>query len=120
MDAVKFVEERNRLCDMYPCCSECPAKGKVSGCKLSITSGEEAEKQIELVEKWSAEHPQKTRQDVFLEQYPETRLDDSGVLSVCPAVISLSYRKDDGGCVDSNKYRGCAICRKEFWTKGVE
>lgn len=69
MDAVKFIKERNRLCDMYLWCSDCPARDKDRGCKLSITSEEEAEKQIELLEKWYDEHPEKTQQDVFLEQH---------------------------------------------------
>lgn len=69
MDAVKFIEERKRLCSMNPFCSECPARGKDNWCKLMIHSEEEAEKQVELIEKWSAEHTKNTQQDVFLEQH---------------------------------------------------
>lgn len=117
MDVVKFIEERKRLCDMHSCCSECPAKGKVSGCKLSITSGEEAEKQIELVERWSAEHPQKTRQDIFLEQYPEAKIGQSGVLAICPRYVSAVHRNKYGSCAkDDTK---CSDCQQEFWTKVV-
>lgn len=108
MDAVKFLEERKRMFKNG---------NPVPGLNIDITY--DSKKVVKIVEEWSAAHPQKTRQDVFLKQYPEARLDDNGVLSLCPSVISLSYRKDNGGCLDSNKYRGCAICRKEFWTKVV-
>ena len=76
------------------------------------------QKMVELVETWSKEHPRKTRQIVFLEQYPEAQTDDSGVLSVCPAVISQPHRKDGGGCLTI--HRKCADCRREFWMQEVE
>lgn len=109
MDAVKFLEERKRMFKNG---------NPVPGLNIDITY--DSEKVVKIVEEWSAKHPIKTRQDVFLEQYPGAKIDDTDVLCVCPAAISPSYRKDGGGCLDSNKYRGCAICRKEFWTKGVE
>lgn len=108
MDAVKFLEEWKR---MFKNGRPVPAFNVDPTCDF--------EEVVKIVEEWSVANPPKTRQDVFLKQYPEARLDDNGVLSLCPSVISLSYRKDDGGCVDSNKYRGCAICRKEFWSKVV-
>lgn len=61
--------------------------------------------------------PRKTRQSVFLEQYPEAELGKDGVLRVCPAPISPKYRSD-GRC--ATFARGCADCRKEFWGQGVE
>lgn len=61
--------------------------------------------------------PRKTRQSVFLEQYPEAELGKDGVLRVCPAPISPKYR-NDGRC--ATFARRCADCRKEFWGQGVE
>ena len=78
----------------------------------------EADKQVEIVNKWAAAHPRKTRQSVFLEQYPEAQIDDNGVLGVCPAQISLSHRTDGDRCIDLN--RKCADCHREFWSQGVE
>lgn len=125
MDALKFIEERNRMCDRY-----WQADGDCDGCPLVYTrecnemrnmvddSGKAVGKVVEIVEKWSKEHPRKTRQSVFLEQYPEAQIDDNDVLSVCPAVISLSHRKDGGGCLNIHKV--CANCRREFWMQEVE
>jgi hypothetical protein len=73
---------------------------------------------VAIVEEWSAAHPRKTRQDVFLEQYPETQIDDNGVLGVCPAPIFHSHRTDGGRCIDIN--RKCTDCRREFWMQEVE
>lgn len=73
MDAVKFIEERRR---MY----------RTTG-KHAPTLAEwiPAEDVVKEVEKWAAAHPRKTRQNVFLEQYPDASFDDRGVLRVCPA-----------------------------------
>lgn len=106
MDAVKFIEEHRR---MY----------KVAGKHLpTLAEGIPAEDVVKEVEEWSAAHPRKTRQDVFLEQYPETQIDDNGVLGVCPAPIFHSHRTDGGRCIDIN--RKCTDCRREFWMQEVE
>lgn len=106
MDAVKFIEEHRR---MY----------KVTGKHLpTLAEGIPAEDVVKEVEEWSAAHPRKTRQDVFLEQYPETQIDDNGVLGVCPAPFFHSHRTDGGRCIDIN--RKCTDCRREFWMQEVE
>ena len=121
MDAVKFIKERKRLCNMYPCCSECPARGKDRGCRLSITSEEEAEKQIELIEEWSAAHPCKTRQSVFLEQWPEAEIAKNGVVAIAPCSLLETYRKGrlEAGKCGALETR-CDDCRREFWMQEVE
>lgn len=106
MDAVKFVEERRRMFAV--------SAGKYSLFDMNTR----AEDVVKEVEEWSAAHPRKTRQSVFLEQYPEAQIDDNDVLSVCPAVISLSHRKDGGGCLNIHKV--CANCRHKFWMQEVE
>ena len=106
MDAVKFIEERRR---MY----------KVTGKHSPTLAGWiPAEDVVKEVEEWSAAHPRKTRQDVFLEQYPEALLDVNGLLDVCPAPIFLSHRLVGGGCRDPHKK--CVDCKREFWTQEVE
>lgn len=72
MDAVKFIEERRRMCKTYVDCFECPADDN-NRCKFNIAQGEEATRQVELLEEWSAAHPRKTRQDVLLEQFPNAK-----------------------------------------------
>lgn len=58
MDAVKFIKEKDRMCDKYCCCDGCPLenfkKGPLS-CSAAISK--EAEKAVSIVEKWSEENP---------------------------------------------------------------
>lgn len=124
MDALKFIEERNRMCDRY-----WQADGDCDGCPLVYTrecnemrnmvddSGKAVGEVVEIVEKWSKEHPRKTRQDVFLEQYPEADLDKYGVLRCCPCFISPAYR--ESGCRCNQPEKRCTDCRREFWMQEV-
>lgn len=119
MDAVKFIEERNRMCKSFGDeCVGCPANDIIYRCKFSISVGDEAAKQVELLEEWSAAHPRKTRQSVFLEQWPEAVIDEHGVLSVCPLSISAAHRDNNGSCKEPEKM--CVDCRREFWMQEVE
>lgn len=108
MDAVKFVEERRR---MFAVTGENP---KYSLFNMSTC----AEDVVKEVEQWSAAHPRKTRQSVFLEQYPEARIGDDGVLHVDPCSISASHRNVSGSCATMR--RECKDCRREFWIQEVE
>ena len=118
MDAVKFIKERTRLCQMYEGCGSCPACHASCGCIFSVTNGATPEEQSEFMEAWSAAHPRKKRQSIFLEQYPEVSIGDDGVLRVCPFLIDASYRNNDGSC--KSVQRQCSDCRKEFWGQEVE
>ena len=120
MDALKFIEERNRMCDSYsgddalPGCVECPASQMMCLSTRSVTA-----EYIAAVEQWSKEHPRKTRQDVFLEQWPDAELTKDGAVSICPIAVSAAYRNKTGGCASPTRPR-CAVCRREFWMQEVE
>ena len=119
MDAVKFVKEYLRMCTKVDECEDCPVY-KTDFCAVPAKerSQESAEEIVELVEQWAAAHPRKTRQSVFLEQYPEAQIAANGVLDVCPAPIFHSHRRKGGGCIDFHKK--CSDCRREFWLKEIE
>lgn len=104
MDAVKFIEEIRRI---Y----------KVTG-RHSPTLAEwiPAEDVVKEVAEWSAAHPRKTRQSVFLEQWPEAEIDKCGDLMLCPKRISADCRNRYGNCTN----RLCSDCRREFWMQEVE
>lgn len=121
MDAVEFIEERKRMCKSQSgCFNGCPA-GAHGLCKFNIHNGFEADKQVEIVEEWSAAHPRKTRQDVFLEQWPEVRVESDGILSICPSVLSKAYRMYSGEkCPNTITPKICADCRREFWSQEVD
>lgn len=122
MDAVKFIEERDRMCKSFDICScglrICPAWD--GSCKLETGTYLkcEADEVVKIVEEWSAAHPRKTRQDVFLEQWPETYIRGDGYLDVCPLEVSAAHRDADGGCAIYDRL--CPDCRREFWMQEVE
>lgn len=117
MDAMEFIRERNRMCKAFPICKGCPACD-FDGCgSVHLNEGI-----IPIVEKWAKEHPRKTRQSVFLEQYPEARIDKTtGVLTICPAELTKECRDDRGACgAYSIEPCVCEPCRREFWSQEVE
>lgn len=118
MDALEFLRERERMCNSYDGCKGCPFDN--SKCVIDSTiSDEDCKRIVATVEQWSKDHPRKTRQSVFLEQYPEARIgDDDGVLQIYPCSISASHRNARGNCVTMG--RKCPDCRREFWMQEVE
>lgn len=111
MDAIEFVKQLRRMNEqgvpknrfIYPCAGQ------------ETDSPEEV---VAEVEEWAKEHPAKTRQSVFLEQYPEAELDGCGVVTICPAPLSDDYRNSGGGC--KHPSTACFECRRKFWLAEVE
>ena len=117
MDALEFFKERKRMCNSYSDCCDCPLGS--SRCVINhVTSDEDCKRIVTAVEQWSKEHPRKTRQSVFLEQYPEAEIDANGVVRCCPMPISAAHRCSNGGCRTPEKL--CRDCRFEFWMQKVE
>lgn len=117
MEALEFLKERKRMCNYYSHCEGCTLKEV--NCALDPTdSDDDFERVITVVEQWSKEHPRKTRQSVFLEQYPEAHIGDDGVLQIKPCSLSASYRNTRGNC--ATMCRECSDCRRKFWCKEIE
>lgn len=124
MDALKFIEERNRMCERYwqvdGDCDGCPMLN-VDECNelrsMVDDAGKAVGKVVEIVEKWSKEHPRKTktRQDVFLSVYPNAKMDKrSRTVDVSPCFVDKSWSAN--GCPNND----CAVCRRQFWMQEVE
>ncbi len=119
MDAVKFIEERNRMCRSFgDRCKGCPAIGTLKSgiyCAVHPKSMTDAASQVAIVEKWSKEHHGKTRQDMLLEQWPNAEIRND-VLSACPIVFDSNFvcRLED------DTHYTCSDCRREFWMQKVE
>lgn len=92
---------KNGLCKLG--CSNCPL------CSINNNKGQSCtafemlypEKVIEIVQKWSDAHPQKTFLTEFLKNYPSAPLDDDGApKGVCPHTLGLTDIDDcDDNCV---------------------
>lgn len=119
MDTVKFIKERNRMCKSVDVrCEVCPAfhvGENGAQCAVGAASMLDATAQIAIVEDWSAAHPRKTRQSMFLEQYPEAEL-MHGCVVICPKRISADCRNRLGDCTN----RACSDCLREFWMQEAE
>lgn len=82
---------------------------------LGLKDDYDPEGVVKIVEAWSAAHPRKTRQSVFLEQWPEAKRVDN-ILAVCPKVLNMSLP-----CwIYNNANVACEDCRREFWMQEVE
>lgn len=115
MDAVEFCRESTRMCKTYPSCSDCPAKLDDGICGIRCSRYDYApDKKVTIVEQWSVEHPRKTRQSVFLKQWPNARVDNEQLVSIAPCVMDST--RHDSGCAN----RSCDTCRREFWMQEVE
>lgn len=116
MDAVKFVKEYLRMCTKIDECEDCPVY-KTDFCTVPAKerSQESAKEIVELVDEWAAAHPVKTRQDVFMEQWPCAKVDDTGILCIYPCDLDKS--EESGKNCDGFS---CSDCRREFWTQEVE
>lgn len=107
MDAVKFLEERKR---MYESGAATPS--------IRLGDNYTPERAVKIVEEWAAAHPVKTRQSVFLEQWPEAKIDKFGVIQICPMSISATYRDSNGECKTPEIM--CMDCRRGFWMQRVK
>lgn len=112
MDAVIYIRDMQRMCKSHISCNGCelkPGNGK------SCMEGMDPQKCIFVVEQWAAEHPAKTRQSVFLKQFPNAPIyTNTHNVALDPCLIDTTLR---GLCPTG---RGCDICRREFWLAEVE
>lgn len=111
MDAVIYIRDMQRMCKSHISCNGCelkPGNGK------SCMEGMDPQKCISVVEQWAAEHPAKTRQSVFLEQYPDARIHkEDGLPMASPCDL-------DGKLAGKCEGISCPECRKKFWLVEVE
>ena len=121
MDAVKFLKEKNRMCNKYKNCFECPVGTKNGGCQTGTVRDQEVteEELISIVETWAAEYPVKTRQSEFLKMYPNADFSINGTLLIMPCDIDKNYNRDSSGYKICDR-NNCTSCRKEYWLAEVK
>lgn len=96
-------------------CSDCPLYNENNGTSEGLSCGclemHYPEKAIEIVQRWSDEHPPKTYLSEFLKHYPNVQLYDNGTpKGICPYHLGLMNRDD------CRKDRNCIEC----WNQTVE
>lgn len=120
MDAVRYLKERMRMCHSFgnTSCGGCPiyAERGILTCTQfqNIFPGQI----VEIVEKWSKEHPRKTFLQDFLEKYPNALIEDGAFPAACP--FQLGYEteseKDKNGYCESTARDSCRRC----WNRPIE
>ena len=113
MDAVEFVKTLGRMCNVE--CTKCEFWKRRSNFEsCAVWQKDHPEEAVAIVEQWAAEHPAKTRQSVFLEQWPDARIKKAdGLPMASPCDL-------DGKLADKCKGVLCPECRKKFWLAEVE
>lgn len=99
MDAVEFLKECKRICKKNAgTCNLCPFGGKndkgITLCDFHVKYFRpemSPERIIGAVEKWSKEHPRKTRLQDFLEKYPNAPLIPDGMKLPKACAQNLGY-----------------------------
>lgn len=120
MDAIKFLKEKNRMtkkCSIH--CADCPlgSEKNTTGFACGDLQREYPEIVVNIVEKWSAEHPQKTILQDFLEKYPKAELIHNKFPEIFP--YSLGYA-ENRQCVLDTEERFCSEECEECWNRPLE
>ena len=112
MDAVKYLTELFRMCTTTLDCDSCPLgiKDRMY-CKESRfdehgMNVDNLEKAVDIVEKWSEEHPIKTRKSEFLKMFPNARMGSDGFPNLCLRILDKTIP-----C----RARTCKQCKEEYW-----
>ena len=102
MDAIEFVYEQARMCRSSQSCGDCPIYTDLS-CGLSnsrVCTKEQAQRVVQLVWDWAAEHPQETRLSKLLKQYPKAKAEIIKEYYSCPAYLGYSCPSPKVSCKD--------------------
>lgn len=108
-----YIHERKRMCESYSC-FECPLSSKKNGTRKTCRVFENCypDKVIEIVQKWSDEHQQKTYLIDFLDKHPNAPLTNGIPSMLCPYYLGYMTKKEFKEC--------SAHCRKCWNTPVVE
>lgn len=110
-EKLRMTKKHKRKYGGYLCelnCTDCPLSSSNNGSSdmMSCSDFETLypEKAIEIVQKWSDEHPQRTYLSELLKTFPNTQLNDSGTpKEMCPHELGLNEIEDcgktDNACV---------------------
>ncbi len=113
------IYEYARMCASFEKCNQC-VLCKYCADQRNMFSND-IDKANEIILKWCEEHPVKTRQDKFLEMFPNAKIDSGGVIDIAPCTMEKGrYDMTNVSCTAPDKYTTCAQCRKEYWLAEVD
>lgn len=128
INAVEFLKEKDRMCrtilivgGFVGRCDECEiGKRRTSGQTCDKYIVKHPEEAVEIVERWTKNHPKKTRQSEFLKLFPEAPIFE-GVLEIEPCkLVGSKLNTEECHSYDEFGLSGCYECRKKYWNEEVE
>ena len=76
-------------------------------------------RKVQIVEQWAKEHPVKTRQDEFFNQWPDAEIGYDGLPTVAPCQLNIELLQCESQ--EDCENRGvCGKCRCDFWLKEIK
>ena len=106
MDAVEFIKQVRRM-------------GKQKGEAICFKLEEKDTEIVDQVEQWAKEHPVKTRQDEFFNQWPDAEIGYDGLPTVAPCQLNVELLQCESQ-EDCEKRGVCGKCRCDFWLKEIK
>ena len=106
MDAVEFIKQVRRM-------------GKQKGEAICFKLEEKDTEIVEQVEQWAKEHPVKTRQSEFFNQWPDAEIGYDGLPTVAPCQLDVRFIHGESQ-KDCEERGVCNKCRRDFWLKEIE
>ena len=130
MDVLNALKEFTRLTKVNRVtgicgisCSDCRLSSNNNGENVACNILQKLKPEIwcDIVERWATENPILTRQIKFLCEYPETKLDYNGIISICPRLMGYtpSHCQDDIDRINFSP-RDCKGCRERYWSESIE
>ena len=125
MDAVEFLKEAKRYCEW---CKNTAQDGKKRLCEVCYFEKLNDifnlhpmayHKFVETIEQWAKEHPVKTRQSEFFNQWPDAEIGYDGLPTVAPCQLNIELLQCESQ-KDCEKRGVCGKCRRDFWLKEIE
>lgn len=104
-----FIREKERICQYYTDmgCKFCVLNRTIEGLTCSGFIAQHPLEAIDIVQKWSNEHPQRTFLTDFIEKHPNAPLDNGYPRFVCPYYLGYMTDHQSDDCPYSEK-----DCRK--------
>lgn len=112
---VNFLREFKRMCDGHEQCLQCALRDpvRIEGLSCNQYCKIHPDKAVEIIQKWSDEHPVKTRLDDLLEKYPGVVVESNGRPMFYPAALGYC-----GNC-DLCKYSDGDMCER-CWNEPLD
>jgi len=116
MTAVDYLKARGRMtegCDGG--CNKCPLYADKNGTNDNCGKfeSEHPAEAVAIVQKWAEEHPAKSMLNDLLEKFPNMKVGEYGVPSICPNVFGYEKETRHWFCSETG---GCKQC----WNRPLE